>query len=213
MMKNKSTILSTIVSLLPIVLSVAMFDKLPEQIAVHFDNSGNANGYLPKALAAFGLPILLAAINAYSCFRVNKDPKNEYASDSIKSLSRWLIPVLSVITVPATLFMAMGASIPFVLIIEAIAGVVVVICGNYLPKCKRNYTVGIKLPWTLDNEDNWNCTHRFAGFVWVIGGVILLLRAFLNLSRYITIAVIALLIVLPFIYSYMHYRKQIRRAK
>ncbi|MDD4699949.1 MAG: SdpI family protein [Oscillospiraceae bacterium] len=212
-MKNKSTIISTVVCLLPLVLSVVLFKSLPEQIAVHFNNDGQADNYLPKAVAAFGLPVLLAAINLYSHFRVNKDPKNENAADSLKVCSRWLVPLLSVILVPVTLFIAMGVSIPIVLIAESLAGFVVLVCGNYLPKCKRNYTIGIKLPWTLDNEDNWNKTHRFAGFVWVIGGIVITLDAFLSISWFIILAVIVLIIILPVVYSYILYQKQMKDIK
>lgn len=207
-MKNKSTVLSTIVCLLPMALSAVLYRRLPEQIAVHFNNSGAADNYLPKAVAAFGLPLLLAAVNLYSHFRVNKDPKSENASASLISLTQWLVPVISVVLVPVTLFMAIGASLPILLIVQALAGVVVVICGNYLPKCKRNYTIGIKLPWTLDSEENWNKTHRFAGFIWVIGGIAILLNAFLNLSWLIMVGILVLLVVVPFVYSYLLYKKR-----
>ncbi|MCH3960737.1 MAG: SdpI family protein [Solobacterium sp.] len=206
-MKNKSTILSTIVCLLPMVLSAVLYSKLPEQIAVHFNNSGVADNYLPKAIAAFGLPLLFAAINLYSHFRINKDPKSENASASLKSLTQWIVPVISVVLVPITLFMALDVNVPILLIVQALAGVVVVICGNYLPKCKRNYTIGIKLPWTLDSEDNWNKTHRFAGFIWVIGGIGILLNAFLNISWIIMVGIIIMLVVVPFCYSYLLYKK------
>jgi uncharacterized membrane protein len=189
------------------VLSAVLYSKLPEQIAVHFNNSGVADNYLPKAIAAFGLPLLFAAINLYSHFRINKDPKSENASASLKSLTQWIVPVISVVLVPITLFMALDVNVPILLIVQALAGVVVVICGNYLPKCKRNYTIGIKLPWTLDSEDNWNKTHRFAGFIWVIGGIGILLNAFLNISWIIMVGIIIMLVVVPFCYSYLLYKK------
>ena len=50
-------------------------------------------------------------------------------------------------------------------------GLVFIIIGNYLPKCKQNYTVGIKLPWTLNSEENWNKTHRLAGYVFMLCGI------------------------------------------
>lgn len=212
-MKNKSTILSTIVCLLPMALSAVLYSRLPEQIAVHFNNSGAADNYLPKAVAAFGLPLLLAAVNLYSHFRVNKDPKSENASASLKSLTLWIVPIISVVLVPITLFMAIGVSLPILFIAQVLAGVVVVICGNYLPKCKRNYTIGIKLPWTLDSEDNWNKTHRFAGFIWVIGGIGILLNSFLNASWIIMVGIIVLLVVIPFAYSYLLYKKQCNEVK
>ena len=207
-MKNKSTIISTIICLLPIVLSVMLYPKLPTQIAVHFNNAGVADGYLPKAIAAFGMPVLFAAINLYVHFRINLDPKNENISISLKSFSRWMIPITSISVIPVTLMMATGKEIPITLIVQALAGTMVAICGNYLPKCKRNYTIGIKLPWTLNNDENWNKTHRFAGFVWVIGGFVILLNAFFSISWFIMISMIALIIILPFVYSYLFYQKQ-----
>lgn len=212
-MNSKSTIISTLVCLLPITLSVTLFNKLPDQIAVHFNNAGVADSYLPKAVAAFGLPLFLAAINLYSHFRINKDPKNGNVADSLKRLSKWLIPVISVVFVPITLFMSMGTRFSITLIAQALVGVVVVICGNYLPKCKRNYTIGIKLPWTLDNDDNWNKTHYYAGFVWVIGGIFVLLNAFFQTSWLVMIGIIILLMVLPYAYSYLFYKKQQKEVK
>ncbi|MGL5675808.1 MAG: SdpI family protein [Cellulosilyticaceae bacterium] len=207
-MKNKSTLLSTLVCLLPMVLSAMLYSKLPDQIAIHFNNAGVADNFLQKAIAAFGLPLLLAAINLYSHFRVNKDPKNQYASSALKTISKWLIPIISVVMMPTTLFIAMGAAIPIVLIAQSLTGIVIVICGNYFPKCKSNYTIGIKLPWTLHNPENWNKTHRFAGFVWVIGGICILLSAFLNISWPIMVVIIVLLIVMPMGYSLLLHQRQ-----
>ena len=52
-----------------------------------------------------------------------------------------------------------------------IIGVMFIGLGNYMPKLKQNYTIGIKVPWTLNSEENWNMTHRMAGKVYVVGGV------------------------------------------
>ena len=201
-MKNKATVISTVLCLLPIALSVLLYKNLPNQIAVHFDSAGNPDNYLPKALAAFGLPLLLAAINLYSHFRITMDPKVENSAASLRTLTKWLIPVVSLIVMPITLFMAMGKQVPIVMIVTAIVGLAVVISGNYLPKCKRNYTIGIKLPWTLDNEENWNHTHRFSGFVWIIGGILIIVNAFLGIP-YLMITTVVCLIVIPFVYSYI----------
>ena len=157
---NKILLISTALCLLPIILALVLYEKLPEEIAIHFDHSRQPDNYLPKAIAAFGLPVLLAAINLYTHFRLNNDPKAENASSTLKQAGKWVIPLISIVVMPITLFIALGAELPINMIITAIVGIVIVCCGNYLPKCKRNYTVGIKLPWTLNNEVNWNKTHR-----------------------------------------------------
>lgn len=207
-MKNKSTLISTLICFFPIIPAIMLYNKLPAQIAVHFNSAGIADGYLSKPIALFGLPTLLAAINVYSHFRINKDPKSENASIRLKELLKWLIPLISITMIPTSIFKSMGINIPIVFISQTILGLVIIICGNYMPKCKQNYTVGIKLPWTLHDEDNWNKTHRFSGFIWVVGGIIILLNAFLNISFYITLISIIMLVIFPFIYSYTLYKKQ-----
>ena len=91
-MKNKTTFITTILCLLPLVISMAVYDKLPDQIAIHFDSAGNPDSYLPKAIAAFGLPVLFMLINLYTHFRVNQDPKVSNASHALKNVSRWAVP-------------------------------------------------------------------------------------------------------------------------
>lgn len=207
-MKNKKTILiSTILCFLPMILSIILYDQLPKQVAIHFDFSGNPDNYVPKAYAAFGLPIALAILNLYHTFRITNDPKIEHASLSMRKLTTWLVPIISIVMVPFTLFIALGRKLPIVMVAGAIAGSVIVICGNYLPKCKQNYSIGIRLPWTLNDEENWNHTHRFAGIVWVIGGIVLVINAFLKIT-YVNMATIAFLVFLPFIYSYFYFRAQ-----
>jgi uncharacterized membrane protein len=207
MKKYKTLIITTILCLLPILLALVVYDRLPAQIAIHFDSAGNPDNYLPRALAAFGLPVLLALINLYIHFRLNTDPKITNASSVLRSLNRWALPFISVIIMPVTLFMAMDVDIPINIVATAIAGVMIVIYGNYLPKCKYNYTIGIRLPWTLHNEDNWNRTNRFAGFIWVTGGLLFIANAFLSLW-YVTALIFILLLVAPVVYSYLTYRKQ-----
>jgi len=110
---------------------------------------------------------------------------------------------------PYLLVNAQGTDLPKSMIATALIGIVIVICGNYLPKSRQNYTVGIKLPWTLHSETNWNKTHRFAGFLWVAGGLVILVSAFLPVKN-IQLVVIALLVIAPFLYSYFEYKKETR---
>ena len=60
-----------------------------------------------------------------------------------------------------------------------------------MPKLKQNYTIGIKVPWTLNSEENWNMTHRMAGKLYVVAGVISIIIALLNnvLSDEVTIII------------------------
>jgi len=207
---NSTLIITTLVCLLPIILALVLYDKLPAQIAVHFDSTGAPDNYLPKAIAVFGLPIFMVGINLFTHFMLDHDPRKENASAAMKTIGKWAAPIISVIVMPVTLFMAMGAEIPITILVTGLVGVLLVICGNYLPKSRRNYTVGIKLPWTLDSDENWNKTHRFAGPVWVVGGLLFIATAFVH-APYVGIGIIVAIVALPTIYSYLIFRKESKR--
>ncbi|MFS0780371.1 SdpI family protein [Bacillus sp. 1P06AnD] len=201
-------ITTTFVCLLPIILGLFVYNKLPDQIAIHWNSSGSPDNFAPKVLAVWGLPILLAGINLFSQFMVKNDPKKANSSTVLKQLGRWIIPILSVIIIPITLFKALGYDIPIQIITPAMVGIVMIICGNYLPKCKQNYTIGIKLPWTLNSTENWNKTHHMAGYLWMAGGVCLIVGIFLNVNWLpLTLIVAAVLVLIPTIYSYFLFKK------
>ena len=91
-------------------------------------------------------------------------------------------------------------------------GILFTVIGNYLPKCTRNTTVGIRVIWALNNEENWNATHRFAGKVWVAGGLLTLSSALLPTKIGYPIMILALLGTAfgSILYSYLYYRKQLK---
>lgn len=210
MKKDKLMWLTTIICLLPIILSVILYDKLPAQVPIHFDARGEANNYAPKAVGAFGIPIFMAVINIFSHFKINNDPKKKNASTILIYVTKWTIPLMSIILMPVSLFIAMGYKLPVQIIVPAIVGVLIVACGNYLPKCKQNYTVGIKLPWTLNSEVNWNRTHHMAGYVWIASGICMIIGSWIQISSiYIILAVIIAMLLFPFVYSYSMYKKGI----
>ena len=91
--------------------------------------------------------------------------------------------------------------------VNIIVSIVFLVIGNYLPKCKQNYTTGIKIPWTLNSTENWNRTNRLAGWLFMAGGILFFLNAFLQWSgMFLIIIGIALL---PIIYSFILYKKGI----
>jgi len=92
-----------------------------------------------------------------------------------------------------------------------LVGVMFLVIGNYLPKCRQNYTIGIKIKWALASEENWNATHRFGGRVWVIGGVLILLCMFLPdmIGFGVMMTAVLLSVILPTVYSYRYYKKQV----
>lgn len=203
-----TVVLTTILCLLPIIMGVLYYEELPEQMAIHFNSTGEADNYMNKNFVLFGLPILLAILNLITQFRLVTDPQKINYSKVLLYVTRWLIPVVSIGAMSFTILVGIGKSINIGNIGPIIAGLLIIIVGNYLPKCHFNYTMGIKLPWTLNNEDNWNKTHRFAGFIWVVGGIIILLSAFWP-TKYVILGIIGAMVIIPMVYSFLLYRQEI----
>ena len=165
-----------------------------------------ADGFSSKGFAVFGLPLILLGAHLLCIFASKSDPKSKNYSEKLFHLIVWLIPVLSLLVDGAMYAYALGTTIDITMLVMVITSVLFIIIGNYLPKCKHNYTMGVKLPWTLADENNWNATHRVAGYAWMLGGVVLLVNFFF-FNLYVFFVVIMVMTLIPCIYSYMFYRK------
>lgn len=102
---------------------------------------------------------------------------------------------------------ALGCKINVENIMPVFVGILILILGFTLENCKQNYTVGIKLPWTLNDEENWDKTHKFAGKLWVCGGALMILSGTFGLPALFFIILIAITVI-PTVYSYRLYKKQ-----
>ena len=202
----KLLILTSILTLLPILAGVVLWNQLPEQMPTHWNAAGEVDGWSSKPFAVFGLPLILVAAQWLCVLATTTDPKRQNHSEKIYHLVFWIIPVLSIVLHAVTYMTVLGVGVRMEMVMPIFMGLLFVIIGNYLPKCKQSYTIGIKIPWTLNNEENWNKTHRLAGWVWVIGGIAIMLTGFFG--GYVAFFVISLVMVLaPIIYSYVLYRK------
>ena len=202
----KLLILTSILTLLPILAGVVLWNQLPEQMPTHWNAAGEVDGWSSKPFAVFGLPLILVAAQWLCVLATTTDPKRQNHSEKIYHLVFWIMPVLSIVLHAVTYLTVLGVGVRIEMVMPIFMGLLFVIIGNYLPKCKQSYTIGIKIPWTLNNEENWNKTHRLAGWVWVIGGIAIMLTGFFG--GFVAFFVITLVMVLvPIIYSYALYKK------
>ena len=206
---KKQLIFSSIVILLPIVCGLLMWDRLPELLPTHWNTTGEVDQYSPRWLAVFGLPLFLVAIQWLCLLVTESDKHNEGQTKKVMSLTFWICPVISIFGSAAIYATALGHPMNMSQAPCILVGIIFIIIGNYLPKCKHNYTIGIKLPWTLASEENWNATHRFGGKVWVFGGFMFLLLTFLPSDIMFMGLIVAMvfLVALPTIYSYRYQKK------
>lgn len=202
-------IATSLVSLLPTIAGLILWNHLPEQVPIHFDFEGNPDNYGSRAFAVFFIPLFLLAMQWLCLLITRTDPKRRNVSPKVMTLVLWICPLISVLVGVIMYASALGAQLALGRIMPVLFGLLFVAIGNYLPKCKQNYTVGIKLPWTLNDEENWNRTHRFAGYVWTIGGIVLAITGLAGMSNSAFLMILLLGMVLSAgVYSYVLYRKK-----
>ena len=206
--KYKQTmIITSILLLLPILAGILLWNRLPDTLVTHWNSNWEPDGWTSKPLAVLGLPALLLGLHWLSVIVTSADPKKQHLLENKAfGLVLWIVPVISLMGCGFTLCYALEIPFPMQRLVPVLVGLLFVIIGNYLPKCRQSYTLGIKLPWTLADEENWRRTHRLAGPVWMIGGLLIMLSGCIKL--YIPmIIVLALMVGIPFVYSYVLYTK------
>ena len=206
---RKTLIITSIVTILPMLIGIIYWNRLPDVMATHFGMNNEANGFSSKAFAVFGLPVILLAILWIGALVTSHDPKKQNISVKMFSLMLWIVPVLSLVVAAAMYPVNLGYKLDITLFSELLLGLLFIIIGNFLPKARQNYTIGIKIPWTLANEENWNQTHRLAGYLWMICGILMVL---ISLTRFVPaewlVGIILIMVFVPCIYSFWLHAKK-----
>ena len=203
-----SLIAGSILTISPSLAGIVLWNQLPEKIATHFDMHNLANGWSSKPEAVFGLPFLLLLVHLFCVIATSNDPKRKNINRRIFNMILWLIPVVSVITCMSIYAVALGMDIDVGMIANVMVGIIFIILGNYIHKVKQNHTMGIRIPWTLNSEENWNRTNRMAGWVLIVSGVLFLINSLL-LKTEVVLVVILMAVFVPMIYSFILYKKGI----
>ena len=210
-MKNKKYwLITSAITLLPILLGVLLWDQLPDKLPTHFGIDGAADGWGGKGFAVFGIPAMWLIFHLITWGVTRLDKQNRGHNEKVLNLVGLIFPSMSVVFAVFMYTRAMEIDLNLGCVLFPMLGLMFIAMGNWMPKIKQNSTLGIKLKWTLYNEENWNKTHRFAGFVWVIGGVLFCLMGFVpEKSLYWLLpAELVLLAVVPTVYSWQLAKKQ-----
>ena len=190
-----------------------LYPSLPEIIPTHFNIKGEADGFGSKDSIYLGPSIMgIASLFTYFFLTYIKkiDPKrSEQMEDGLFQkfgfFTVLFLTALSMVILYATSHQGISIEkLLFPMMGLAFAGI-----GLYMPKLKQNYFAGFKLPWTLDNVDNWNATHKIAGKVWLYGGVIQFFAGlvFSSVASFVIFFIAMVVMVLvPTIYSYRMFK-------
>ncbi len=198
--------------LLPFIYLAYVWNDLPSKVPVYWNTAGEVNRYGSRyelLLIPFLLPFLIYVLLTV----IPKiDPKQKLQKmggklANIKFLLTTFMSVLALFIIYTAKNQTLGNPNYILLLI----GVLYIILGNYFKTVKPNYFIGIRTPWTLESETVWNKTHKLAGVLWFVGGVlVVLLSLLLSSTTMFTIFYIitAALVVVPVGYSYLIFKRE-----
>ena len=215
-LKNKKLLaITSLLTLLPIPVGLLLWNRFPESMAIHWGITGEADGYAHPSYAVFIMPLILLATHWVCIFFTGLDKGNKNRNKQLQTIVLWIIPVLSNFCMLFLYALALGWEFSPVVWTVVPMGLLFAVIGNYLPKTRMNSTMGIKVPWTYSSEANWNATHRFAGKLWVVGGLLVALCALLPHIWAVSIMLLLMVVlcILPMVYSWRYYKKELAEGK
>ena len=198
---------------IPFIYAAYLYPSLPEMIPIHFNIKGEADGFGGKDSIYLG-PIILGVASLFTYFLLanikNIDPKRTQQVDDglFKKFGFFTVVFLNLLCL-VILYSTTHPGISIEKLLFPMLGVAFAGLGWYMPHLKQNYFAGFKLPWTLENEDNWNATHKIAGKVWLYGGLFQCIAGivFSSVTSFVIFFINMIIMVLvPAIYSYRMFK-------
>ena len=191
-----------------------LYPNLDDSIPTHFNAAGEADAWGPRS-SIFIMPGIMGVVSLFGyalLANIGKvDPKrvSGIGNEIIKKLGIFTAFLLSFFSI-IVLYGISHKNTPIDKLIFGSVGLLFSGMGYYMPKLKQNYFAGYKLPWTLENEVNWNRTHKLAGQWWLAGGLIQLGMAIILKGTTlfaVFMSITAIISIVPAVYSYLLFKK------
>jgi uncharacterized membrane protein len=214
MKKTTPNLLFALVLLaIPFAYAAYIYPSLPETIPTHFNMKGEADGFGERSSIFLG-PSILSGVGLFTFLLLsnikNFDPKKFKTEDEgmFKKLALFLVAFLSLLSLIIT-YASTAPTLNITNLLLPFIGIAFSILGWYMPKIHQNYFAGFKLPWTLENIDNWNETHKLAGKVWLYGGIAQAIGTIIlpSVAAFILFLVATLImVIIPTVFSYRMFK-------
>ena len=199
--------------LLPYAYLATIWNELPEKVPTHFNIEGVANGWSDKTTLLFIPGALGVGIYILMLVTPFLDPKNRIQQMGEKFYTfRFMLTLFTSVLMTYILYSSKEGSLKNPNMLIALIGALFAILGNYFQTIRPNYFIGIRTPWTLENEQVWKKTHLLGGRIWMAGGILIIVLSFLikdNHSLMIAFGILSLImVIIPVIFSYAEFKRE-----
>lgn len=195
--------------------ALVVFRRLPPEIPTHWNLAGEVDGWSGRFPGAFFAPAAATGVWLLMRFQAHVDPRRgdvERSTPTRRLLAEILVGFMAVVEV-LTLGIALGWPLDMGEAMWPLLGLLFVALGNYLPRVRPNWFLGVRTPWTLASDAVWRDTHRLAGRAFVAAGLLTAAAMFLPVAARPFAGMAALLLAagVPLVYSFLRWRREGRR--
>ncbi|MEO5511220.1 MAG: SdpI family protein [Longimicrobiales bacterium] len=205
-----------VVNVIMLCITAAVFSRLPAEVPTHWNLHGEINGTMAKFPGAFLASTMAIVVWFVLPLLRRIDPRRasyERFDATFYLVVNAVVLILAMIQ-GLTLAVALGMRVDMTRSMLLGVGLMFIVLGNYMPRLRSNWWMGIRTPWTLESEEVWRRTHRFGGRAFMLAGIITVFATLLPTEAAGTIAfgVIMIAVLLPVVYSYFVWRSERRGA-
>lgn len=199
-----------LIALIPFIYLAFIWNKLPDTVPMHWNVKGEIDRFGSKD-ELWGLTAMLSGLGYFLFLIIPKiDPKGKLSKmgNKLNNLRLMMALFMSALSMLIIYSVQQAESKPT--LIFALIGLLFAGLGNYFKTIKPNYFIGIRTPWTLENEEVWKKTHLFGGKLWFAGGLLIFILSLIIpivYSFYVLMTVTVIISIIPIIYSYIEFKK------
>jgi uncharacterized membrane protein len=200
--------------MLGVALAVTLFafPDLPDHMVVHWGMDGQPDGYASKWFASLMFPVFMLGMILLQQWLPTIDPNKENIErfqGAYNIIGAGIVSLFFILHL-VVILQGLGYELNVPMLTTLLLGALFILTGNYLPRVRPNYFLGIRNPWTLTDEEVWRKTHRTGGKMFVAGGVLILLASFFPTAYlfYVVLAVVLIVAIGTTILSYVIYKQK-----
>jgi uncharacterized membrane protein len=211
-MTTRTTTITSLALILAATLAgVLLWNRLPDPMPSHWNAAGEIDGYMPKFWGVFLMPIVTIALVGLFLAIPHIDPLKANIAKFLGIFNGFIVAFVAYMlyVYALTLFAALGTPFNMTVMLLPVVGLLFIGVGYMMGKAKRNFFIGIRTPWTLSSETVWDETHNLGSKLFMLGGVVTIISAFLGENGiWLLLAAIPIAAFVPIIYSYILWRRE-----
>ncbi len=210
-MSNRAARLTCVVLLVGATLvGLVLYPHLSDPMPSHWDPAGNVDGYVSRTWGVLLLPLLTAGLMVLLFAIPSMDPRRANIDAFRGAYNVFVVGfvVFMLYVYALTLAAGMGRQFNLTQLILPAMGLFFVGIGRLLRSAGRNYSIGVRTPWTLASDEVWDATHAVGARTFTLGGLVAIVGAILGAPGFwLAMGALLAAAVVPIAYSYVLWRR------